>query len=366
MHTPSQSTANLEFRELIKKVGSGEHTSKDLTRSEAATAMQILLQQSATPAQIGAFLIAHRIKRPSPEELAGMLDTYNQIGPQLQPLAGAPAYPVTVFSIPYDGRSRTAPVTPITALILAAAGVPIILHGGDRMPTKYGIPLVEIWQGLGVDFSTLALPQTQHLFEQTQLGFIYLPQHFPLAHQLVPYRDQIGKRPPIATLELIWSPYAGEAHLVSGFVHPPTEDRLRATFDLLGEIRYTTVKGLEGSCDLPCSRPAIIGVGQSGTQNHFERLHLHAHEYGLGGKDVELESSAKLYNQLRTVLAGRSVELMPAAIWNGGFYLWNCGVCPDLEAGINQAEQMLTQGVVAQKLEEIIQVVNSLQLATQI
>jgi anthranilate phosphoribosyltransferase len=41
----------------------------------------MMLLQEATPAQIGAFMIAHRIKRPTSQELAGMLDAYEQIGP---------------------------------------------------------------------------------------------------------------------------------------------------------------------------------------------------------------------------------------------------------------------------------------------
>lgn len=97
---------------------------------------------------------------------------------------------------PYDGRSRTVPVTPITALILTAKNLAVIMHGGERMPTKYGIPASEIWQKLAVDVSSFSLPQAQAFLNQTGLGFIYLPQHFPLAHQLVPYREQIGKRPP--------------------------------------------------------------------------------------------------------------------------------------------------------------------------
>jgi anthranilate phosphoribosyltransferase len=59
------------FRELLKKVGSGTHTSEHLTREEAATATRMILEQEATPIQIGAFLIAHRIKRPTGTELAG-------------------------------------------------------------------------------------------------------------------------------------------------------------------------------------------------------------------------------------------------------------------------------------------------------
>ena len=107
------------FREFIQKIGSGSHTSKSLTREEAATAMTMMLEQTATPAQIGAFLIAHRIKRPTGAELAGMLDAYGAMGPQLQPVASHGRMPM-VFGIPYDGRSRTAPVAPLVALILTA------------------------------------------------------------------------------------------------------------------------------------------------------------------------------------------------------------------------------------------------------
>ncbi|NER31765.1 MAG: hypothetical protein F6J89_30180, partial [Symploca sp. SIO1C4] len=192
-----------QFRELLKKVGSGQHTKKDLTRSEAATAAKMMLLQEATPAQIGAFMIAHRIKRPTVAELVGMLDAYDELGPKLQPLPDV-SKTVTVFGTPYDGRTRTAPVTIITALLLASVGIPVVMHGGDCMPTKYGIPLIEIWQGLGIDFSQLSLVQVQQLLVKTGLAFVYIPKHFPQANSLVPYRSQIGKRPPAATLELIW------------------------------------------------------------------------------------------------------------------------------------------------------------------
>jgi len=169
------------FRDLLRKVGSGVHTGEDLNRTEAAAATKMMLLAEATPAQIGAFLIAHRIKRPTGEELAGMLDAYEELGPQLQPIN---SNPVIVLGVPYDGRDRTAPVNVLTALMLATAGQPVVMHGSDRMPTKYGVPLVEIWQDLGVDWTKLSLAQTQQVFETTQIGLIYLPQHFPQAQKL--------------------------------------------------------------------------------------------------------------------------------------------------------------------------------------
>ncbi len=370
------------FREFLKKVGSGVHTGEALSREEAATATRMMLLQEATPAQIGAFMIAHRIKRPTSEELTGMLDAYDQLGPKLQPWgmgngqwamgnggesATKPlaSQRVTVFGVPYDGRSRTAPVTPITALILAAAGVPVVMHGGDCMPTKYGIPLIEIWQGLGVDFSKLTLGQIQQLLETTGLGFVYLPQHFPHAHGLVPYRDQIGKRPPFATMELVWSPYAGETHVVAGYVHPPTEVFFREIFERRKVASFTLVKGLEGSCDLPRDRTAIIAVSNPGSSSDFERVLLHPRDYGFAGSEVPLDSTTGLLAQMQDVLKGKSSELMPSAIWNGGFYLWRCGVCPDLSTSLAKAQVLCIGGYAAEKLEEIRNAIASMQLAHQ-
>lgn len=346
------------FRELLRKVGSGTHTSESLTREEAAAATRMMLLQEATPAQIGAFMIAHRIRRPTGTELAGMLDAYELLGPRLQPIAAA--YPVTVLGVPYDGRSRTAPLSPLIALILATANCPVILHGGDRMPTKDGEPLIDYWRGLGVDWGQLTLSQVQHVLEATSLGFIYLPAHFPLAHGLVPYREQIGKRPPFATMELIWSPYAGETHLVSGFVHPPTELMFQEAIALRGITRFTSVKGLEGSCDLPRERTAIIGLGAPAIG--FERLHLHPRDYGFEGKNVALDATPTIVATMLTVLAGKPSELMQSTLWNSGFYLWRCGCCRSLQAGIQEAQRLLTEGLVLQKLRQVQQVATPLQL----
>ncbi|MEA5467890.1 anthranilate phosphoribosyltransferase family protein [Spirulina sp. 06S082] len=338
------------FRELLKKIGSGPHTGKDLTREEAAQATEAILTQEATPAQIGAFLIAHRIKRPTSEELAGMLDTYDQLGMRLKSWPNAPT--VTIMGTPYDGRSRHAPVTVLTALILSAAGVPVIQHGGDVMPTKYGIPLKDIWQGLGADFTQLSLPQVQNLLEKTGIGFLYLPQQFPLAQGLVTYRDQIGKRPPFATVELIWPPYQGEFHLAAGFVHPPTEQFMQGALALRGVKNYTLIKGLEGSCDLPRDRTTIISV-YNPDNPEIQRLKLNAKDYNLGGKEVPLTSETQLFAQMQGLLQGKALELLPAVLWNGGFYLWRCGICEDLETAIGRAESLLTSGQVSQKLEDI-------------
>ena len=213
--------ARARFRELIGKVGSGEHTSTGLSRVEAYEAMALMLRGEVDGAQMGAFLIAHRIRRPTPEELAGMLEAYRDLGPSLQ----TPGRRALCFGVPYDGRDRTAPLLPLLALTLAAEGLPVVLHGGAPMPVKYGVTLAELFACLGLEWRGLPLAAVQERLDRHGLALTHQPDHFAAAERLVPVRDAIGKRPPVASLELLWTPHRGERLLVSGFVHPPTESR---------------------------------------------------------------------------------------------------------------------------------------------
>ena len=337
-----------EFREFLRKVGSGTHTSKSLTRQEAETATIMMLQGVATPAQIGAFMIAHRIKRPTSEELAGMLDAYKLLGAKVAAIASDQK--VLVLGSPYDGRSKTAPVSPVTAIVLAAAGIPVLMHGGNRMPTKEGLPFMEIWQALGLHWQDLTIEQVQQNLETQNLGFVYLPKHFPLAQGLVPYREQIGKRPPLATLELMWSPYQGKQFIVSGFVHPPTETNIREAFAKHGITEFATVKGWEGSVDLARSRTSIIGINRG---DRFERLTLSAKNYGFSAEDPAIADASEMATKIISALKAEPSEYLNSVLWNCGFYLWLYGLHGDIAEAIAYAQEIISSGAALQKLQDL-------------
>lgn len=331
-----------EFRELVKKIGSGTHTHQNLTRQQASLALEMMLTGKATPTQIGAFLIAHRIKRPTGEELAGMLDTYSQLGVKLASLDNNKE--VVIFGIPYDGRTRTAPISPITSLILSIMGVPVLMHGGRRMPTKYGITLAEIWANLGLNLTNTSLKEVQVSLAQKNFAFLYLPTHFPLADNFVSYREEIGKRPPLATLELIWQPYQGKSHLMAGYVHPPTEKMIREALKLTGVTKFTLIKGLEGSGDLKLEQTNIITIDDQTSETGFRYLKLNPLEYNIKGNDYDLVSDNDYLQQLNQTIKGENTPLTLGAIWNGGFYLWRCGVVDTIEVGLSKAEELITGG----------------------
>ncbi|MCY4173211.1 MAG: anthranilate phosphoribosyltransferase family protein [Cyanobacteria bacterium MAG CAR3_bin_5] len=342
------------FRELLRKIGSGEHTSRGLSREEAAEALALMLNGDATPAQMGAFLIAHRIRRPEPQELAGMLDHYNAHGPSLH--SQGPHLPIC-FGMPYDGRTRTAPVFPLTALVLAAAGHPVILHGGRRMPIKYGITPMELLQVLGIDFSGLTIAAVQHCLDRENLALAHQPLHFPKAETLVEIRDELGKRPPVASLELLWSPHKGVHLLVSGFVHPPTESRAWAALAEYGEPNVVTVKGLEGSTDIPTSRAGILAHVRDG---QAERQIFHPRDHGYFGVDLAWSGEETWVRMAEAALEGHG-PLCRAVIWNSGSYLWFLNRERSLPDCLAAAAELVASGQVRRKRDRLRQVLGSME-----
>ena len=335
------------FKEHLRKVGTGEHTSKGLSREEAADALALMLREEATPAQIGAFLIAHRIRRPEPQELTGMLDTYRSLGPvvhsppaQRRPLC---------FGMPFDGRTRTAPIYPLTSLVLVACGQPVVLQGGDRMPIKYGITALDLFRLLDLNLGGLPLSAVQEGFNTHGFALIHQPDHFAIAETLIDYREQLGKRPPVASLELLWTAHQGDHLLVSGFVHPPTESRAWEALRLAGETDLLTVKGLEGGTDLPIGRACITARVRDG---RAERLILHPRDHGCHNADLEWSSESTWKRQAIEALRNRG-PLSEALRWNAGAYLWNAGLSDNLDSGIAMATTALEQGRALDQLDQL-------------
>ena len=337
-----------KFKTYLKKIGSGEFTGKSLTRKESAEAIKLILKEEATAAQIGAFMIAHRIRRPKPEELAGMIDTYIELGPKIQSLNNQ-RQPI-FFGTPFDGRTKTSPIYPLTTLLLLSQKQPVILHGGSRMPVKYGVTHNELFKALGINLTGLSIEQLQVFFNYNDLALIHQPDHFPLAEKLIPYRDQIGKRPPLASMELIWTCHQGNHLHISGYVHSPTEERHWKTLELMGEQNVITTRGLEGGIDLSINRSSTIGQYKN---QHGTRTVFHPKDYECSGQDLEWNNIEEWQKFALQALNGEG-PLTKALEWNAGIYFFYAGLSSDLKEGISKAKEVINSGFALNQLEKLI------------
>ena len=336
------------FKYLLKKIGSGQHTSKDLDRNESAEALILMLEGKASPAQIGAYLISQRIKRPTPDELAGMIDVYRDLGPQL--ISEEKAKHPICFGMPFDGRNKTSPIYPLTTLVLLSHNQPVVLQGGQRMPTKYGITTIELFAQLGIQLQGKSIEEVQKSFHTNGFAFVYQPDHFPLAESLIQYRNEIGKRPTLATLELLWTTHQGKHLLISGFVHPATEDLALDTLNLIGEKNFCLIKGLEGGIDLPISKRSILRKTED---RQLERTILEASKYNLSGKDLPWKSLEEWHKNALEALKYQG-PMKESLIWNAGVYLWICGHSSSPSEGIKTVTSSIKSGLVEDTLQRLI------------
>ena len=336
------------FKSYLRKIGSGAETSREMSREESANALEIMLKGIPSPAQIGAFMIAHRIRRPEPQELAGMIDTYNSLGPTIY--SNTKRTNPICFGMPFDGRNKTSPIYPLTSLLLIESGQPVMLHGAGRMPVKYGVTTQELFNALGLNLKGLSIQKVQEGFAQNGLALIYQPDHFPLADTLISFREDIGKRAPIASMELIWTAHKGEHLLVSGFVHPPTESRHIQTLEILDEKNFLMIQGLEGSTDIPISRKSNATFVKGKAIN---KMRIDPSKYLGNDKEVKFENVTVWRSHAMEALKGAG-PFYKSLLWNAGVYFWFAGVVENIDKGIEKAQVSIKSGAAQKTLERLI------------
>lgn len=228
------------MQRFVKIVGRGEKLARDLSRQEAFEAMGVLLAGSGTPAQVGAFLVAMRVKSESAEECAGFALGAREL---FQPPALAPPGSVDLGA-PHDGRVRTAPLTWLSALVSAAAGVAAVASGAPRMPTKHGVGVPEVLRYLGVD-PLAAGAAGQETLERLGVAYQPVESWFPSWEALREVREELGLRTLLSTVEKLLNPCRAD-HAVVGIFHKTYLGRLAEALGQLGLKRAAVIQGPEG------------------------------------------------------------------------------------------------------------------------
>jgi len=196
--------------DLIKEVGRGKRGARDLTYEEALRAAEMILEGEATDAQIGAFLVAERIKSETENEIAAFADALRKRALR-RPLPGA-----VDCAGPYDGRRESFYATLPAAFILAASGVPAALHGSRPLPPKWGVTLQDVLAVWGADCASPAgLERLLRAADETKVQFVPAELGGPPLARMRGIREQLGLRTVLNTAEKLIR-YADAPYLACG------------------------------------------------------------------------------------------------------------------------------------------------------
>ena len=264
------SAATATMRAIIQRIATGPEYSKDISQQEARQGLRLILENQVHPVQAAVFLIALRMKRETDDENKGMLEALQEATRTIT----AAVDEVVDVAEPYDGYRRAMPVSPFLPALLAACGVPTIVHGVETLGPKYGLTLHKVLRAAGqrVDLepeAAAARLATPHI------GWAYVDQaaFCPPLHALMELRTLIVKRPALSTLETVIGPVRGrqKTHLVTGYVHKPYPRIYAMLARHAGFASALIVRGTEGGI-LPSLRQAApcFAYHDRGEEHTFE------------------------------------------------------------------------------------------------
>jgi anthranilate phosphoribosyltransferase len=339
----------MEFSQCIAKIGKGQKASKDLTWDEAKQAMRLLIEGKATPAQVGAFLLAMRVKMESITELAAFTAAAREYVPPLPvprdlPLVDLPTY---------AGKQDTFHVSAGAAIVAAAAGASILLHGHEGIPERPGTAVILAKLGIPTD-----LPPQQAVAELTAKGLVYLDiaLYHPPVGRFLDLRRELGVRNFFHPVAKMLNP-ARAASQVIGLSHPPYFEKTAEALLMLGGKRALVLRGSEGEPELSiASATKMLEV----RDERIVPLTLAPKDVGLlqgsfqamgGFPPGQLDQEAALLRRIlhREVQGGQKEWV----VLNAAMLLYAAGKASSIAAGVPLANQAIANGAAAKKLEDL-------------
>lgn len=339
----------IEFSQCIAKIGKGQKASKDLTWDEAKQAMRMLVEGRTTPTQVGAFLLAMRVKMESVTELAAFTSAAREYVPPLP----VPRHLPLVDLPTYAGKQDTFHVSVGAAVVAAAAGASILMHGHEGIPERPGTAEVLAKLGIPTDLSS-----GQAAEELTAKGFAYLDialYHPPIA-KFLDLRRELGVRSLFHPVAKMLNP-ARAASQVIGLSHPPYFEKIAEALLMLGAKRALIVRGAEGEPELSiASVTKLLEV----RDERIMPLTFAPKDVGLppgnfqamaGFPPGQMEQEASLLRRiLHNQVPGGQREWV---VLNAAMLLYAAGKATSVAAGMPVAKQALESGAAARKLEEL-------------
>ena len=219
--------------QYIKIIGRGKEGARALTRADASDLFGQVLDGSVTDLEIGAFCLAMRIKGETADEMAGFIDaTYARM--QRFP---ASTQPIVVLPT-YNGARKLPVLTPLLGLLLARAGLPVLMHGTATESSR--VFTSEVLEALDIRAQTAikSIATGELVFAPTELLCAPLKR-------LLDVRRVVGLRNPAHSLVKIMTPCLGKSLVISSYTHPEYAIAMAETFALINS-NALLLRGCEG------------------------------------------------------------------------------------------------------------------------
>ncbi|MGB9954423.1 anthranilate phosphoribosyltransferase [Haloarcula sp. Atlit-120R] len=344
-------------RLMTEVVGSGHKSADDMSRTQAREAFQRILGGEPDHTTLGAFWLANRWKRNTPEELGAYVDVMSEESVET---ATPDADPVDCGAN-YDGKGRSAILGVAAGVVAAAAGTPVVVHSGDRVPTQKQDAYKHVLDELGVR-TELEPSESADMVDESGFGFYYQPAFNPGIDALFERRDNMGVRTFVNTVETLANPADASVHLGS-FYHLAFAKKMVRTLaqsETSSVERALFFQGMEGYDDVRPGETIVAEWPVTGDESDDEDIadfEIRTGEYGMDieSEDLQVDDVAEESAAItEAVLTGeREDGFADAVALNAALRIYAREDADSIQDGLERARGAIADGSAAETLDDL-------------
>jgi anthranilate phosphoribosyltransferase len=333
-----------DFEAVLGRLVLGER----LSEAESAAAFDAMMSGDATPSQMGAFLMALRLRGETVEEITGAARTMRAKALPIEAPLGA----IDTVGTGGDGAG-TFNISTAAALVVAGCGVPVAKHGNRNFSSKSGS--ADILAALGVNLDA-SVGVVRRAMSEAGIGFLMAPRYHGAMRHVGPTRVELGMRTIFNLLGPISNPAGATRQLVGVFatnwVTPIAE-----VLGKLGSERAWVVHG-DGLDELTTTGTSFVAELKAGRVDTFEVTPEMAGLARARLTDIKGGEPAENAVRLRALLAGETGPLRDIVLLNAAAALIVAGKVADLRAGVELGAAAIAAGKARRALERLVAITN--------
>lgn len=317
----------------------------NLAMEEAYEVMSDIMEGRATPAQIGAFLIALRLKGETVEEVSGFAQAMRDKALRLD-------YPGNLLDTCGTGGDGmgTINISTLSALVVAGAGVKVAKHGNRSVSSLCGS--ADLLEGLGVKID-LPPSTAKRCLDECNFSFLFAPLYHPAMRYAAGPRKELGVRTVFNILGPLTNPARVRRQLL-GVFSPSLTSFIASVLGKLGVERAMVVSSLDGIDEISISAPTKVSELRDGTIYEYtiEPERLGVRIYLLD--ELKVKSKEESVEIAQRVLAGEMEgAVMDAVLVNSAAALIVAGMANDFKEGMEIARESIRMGLAMRVLENL-------------
>jgi len=320
---------------------------REIFHDEMIALMRQIMRGEVSPLMTAAIVTGLRVKKETVGEITGAARVMRELSAKVE----APEHPhfLDIVGTGGDGASSFN-ISTAAMFVAAAAGARVAKHGGRSVSSKSGS--ADVLEALGACID-LAPAQVARCMVETDIGFMFAPNHHPAMKVVAPVRKEMGVRTLFNILGPLTNP-AGAPNILMGVFHPDLVGIQVRALQALGANHAMVVWGRDGMDEISLGATTLVGELRHGVVREYE---IEPEDYGLAmasSRNLRVENADESRAMLLEALQGRGGVPHDIVCLNAGAALYAADVTDTIAGGIELARTTIASGAAHAKMQAFV------------